>query len=297
MDENKNLENLENEEITETGDVTEPAEEVTETAEEVTEAAEDAAEEEIPSEEPAEEEAAEAPVATYAPEKAPKSKTPVIVCSVLAVLIIAAAVVTTMLTKGIGTDNKFMQGLSSALHMNKYNQGYVNITGRTVADLAESQNMELAEFLKQYNLPEDMPATTFETAAYYSIPVSKMAEMYRMDFATLKEVLKLPDTVTENTTWGEAEGQVKLGDYVGADNLDEFKKQYGLGDEVTADTQWKDVRRTVDEAQRKKRIEEEAAAKEQEKAADTSKDADNADNADNAAASGTDAADDTVTEE
>ncbi|MDD6215042.1 MAG: hypothetical protein PUB42_07670 [Firmicutes bacterium] len=294
MDENKNLEN---EEINETDEVTEVEDEVTETeaaAEEAEGTAQQTPEEDVPSEESFAEEASEEPVATYTSEKTPKSKTPVIVCSVLAVLIIAAAVVTTMLSKGIGTDNKFMQSISSALHMNKYNQGYVDITGKTVADLAESQNMELAQFLEQYNLPADMPGSTFETAAYYTIPVSKMAEMYRMDFATLKEVLKLPDTVTEDTTWGEAEGQVKLGDYVGADNLDEFKKQYGLGDEVTADTQWKDVRRTVDEAQRKKRIEEEAAAKEQEKAADTSKDADNADNA---AASGTDAAGDTVTEE
>ena len=45
-------------------------------------------------------------------------------------------------------------------------------------------------------------------------------------------------------------GQVKLGDYVGEDNLAEFKETYGFGDDITADTLWKDVRQTVDEKSR-----------------------------------------------
>ena len=52
--------------------------------------------------------------------------------------------------------------------------------------------MDVDEFLEQFDLPSDMPGNTTESAAYNCIPVSKMAEMYGMDFNTIKEVLKFP---------------------------------------------------------------------------------------------------------
>lgn len=149
---------------------------------------------------------------------------------------------------------------------NKYNRlGYVDVSGRTVAQVAEEQGMDVDEFLEQFDLPSDMPGNTTESAAYNCIPVSKMAEMYGMDFNTIKEVLKFPDDVDEDTAWGDAIGQVKLGDYVGEDNLAEFKETYGFGDDITADTLWKDVRQTVDEKSRQQRIESEKAEKESDK--------------------------------
>ena len=153
---------------------------------------------------------------------------------------------------------------------NKYNRlGYVDVSGRTVAQVAEEQGMDVDEFLEQFDLPSDMPGNTTESAAYNCIPVSKMAEMYGMDFNTIKEVLKFPDDVDEDTAWGDAIGQVTLGDYVGEDNLAEFKETYGFGDDITADTLWKDVRQTVDEKSRQQRIESEKAEKESDKNKDT----------------------------
>ena len=62
-------------------------------------------------------------------------------------------------------------------------------------------------------------------------------------------------------------------------NLEEFKKEYELGDDVTGETQWKDVRNVVDEATRKAREEYEKQAAEAEKQQSTSDDtADSADN-------------------
>lgn len=153
---------------------------------------------------------------------------------------------------------------------NKYNRlGYVDVSGRTVAQVAEESGMDIDEFLQQYDLPADMPGNTTESAAYNCIPVSKMAEMYGMDFNTIKEVLKFSDDVDEDTTWGDAIGQVTLGNYVGEDNLAEFKETYGFGDDVTADTLWKDVRQTVDEKSRQQRIESEKAEKESDKKKDS----------------------------
>ncbi len=108
---------------------------------------------------------------------------------------------------------------------NKYNRlGYVDVSGRTVAQVAEEQGMDVDEFLEQFDFTVRYAGNTTESAAYNCIPVSKMAEMYGMDCNTNKEVLKFPDDVDEDTAWGDAIGQVTLGDYVGEDNLAEFKR-------------------------------------------------------------------------
>lgn len=131
---------------------------------------------------------------------------------------------------------------------NPYNHlGYTNVTGRTIGEIAEESGMTLEEFLAQYELPANMKANTTEAAAFYSIPTKIMAQMYGMDFETLKSSLQLGDEITEDTPWGEAEGSIKLSVYVGGEEeLNEFKQEYGLGDDITGDTQWKDVRKVVE---------------------------------------------------
>ena len=189
-----------------------------------------------------------------------KSKTGLIVGIVIAVVVVAAAIILAVV---------FGKNL-----FNKYNRmGYVDVSGRTIAQIADESGYELADFLAQYDLPADMPGSTFESAAYYNIPCSKIAEMYGMDFATLKEMLKLGDDITEDTTWGVAEGETTVGSYVGEDNLDEFKKQYGFGDEVTAETKMKEIRNAMDQQSRDARIASEKAQKEAEKATDAPADA------------------------
>lgn len=147
------------------------------------------------------------------------------------------------------------------INRNPYNKKYIDVTGRTVQEVAEGAGMELSEFLEMYSLPADMPANTSESAAYYSIPVGTIAQMNMMDFATLKQVLQLPDDITEQTTWGDVEDSLTVRQQVGEDGIEEFKQEYGLGDEVTGDTLWRDIRRKVDKVSRQKRIQEEKEAK------------------------------------
>ncbi len=149
---------------------------------------------------------------------------------------------------------------------NKYNRsGYVDVSGKTIGEVADNSGMSLEDFLESFGLPKDMPSNTAESVAYYFIPAGKIAPMYRMDFETLKTTLGLPDEITEDTPWGEAEGEAKLSNYVG--DLDEFKEKYGLGDEITGDTKWKEVRNIVDERQREENKEQEKEAKKAEKEA------------------------------
>ncbi len=174
-------------------------------------------------------------------------------------MIIGAAVLVVLIAVGFAT---------KVLPWNKYNHmGYINITGRTLGDIAEENGIELKELKEQYGLPENMKASTKESAAYYMMPVKTVAAMYGMDFATMKEMLGFGDEITEDTPWGIAEGETTLEKYVGKDNFEDFKKEYGFGEEVTLETKWKEVRKTVDKASRKKYKEQEKEQKKQEKEA------------------------------
>lgn len=169
-------------------------------------------------------------------------------------------------------------GVFKYLTRNPYNEmGYINVSGRTIEEVAAQAGLGLDEFLAEYSLPADMPADTEESAAYYNIPLSKIAEMYGMDTAAIKEMLGLGDDVTDTTPWGEAEGKAPLSKYIGEENLEAFKAEYGLGEEVTGETLWGEIRNTVDaktlEMQQQAAAEAEAGA-DAETADDTQTDAD-----------------------
>ena len=153
-------------------------------------------------------------------------------------------------------------GIFKYVTRNPYNElGYINVSGRTIGEVAQQAGYEtVAEFLAEYSLPADMPEDTHESAAYYCIPIRKIAEMYGMDVAQLKELLGLGEDVTEETPWGEAEGKATLGKYIGEENLEAFKAQYGLGEDVTAETLWGDIRNIVDQKSLDKQKEAEQAA-------------------------------------
>lgn len=177
-----------------------------------------------------------------------KPKTGLIVGIIIAAVVVIAAII--VLVFGFGK-NLF----------NKYNRmGYIDVSGRTIAEIADQSGYELADFLAVYGLPADMPGSTSESAAYYNIPCSKIAEMYGMSFDDLKSMLQWGDDITEDTTWGEAEGETTIAAYVGEANVASFKEQYGFGDEITGETKWKEVRNTIDQQMRDARIEQEKAA-------------------------------------
>lgn len=259
MDEKENF-GFEAEENTEAVETVEEG--FAEEAEEIVEgeAFEEAAEE-VTAEEETTEEAA-------VPAKKKGGAGKAIAIAVVAVLVIAAVVF----------------GVVKYINRNPYNEmGYINVSGRTLEDVYVQAGYDsLDEFLADYGLPADMPADTEEAAAYYNIPAGKIAEMYGMDIDTLKQLLGLGDEVTEDTTWGDAEGKATLAKYVGEDNLESFKAEYGLGDEVTADTLWSEVRNAVDEKTLKDQKEAEKAAKEEKKndTADDEEESDASDEAD-----------------
>ena len=131
--------------------------------------------------------------------------------------------------------------------------GYVDVTGRTVGEVAKERGLELAEYLAEYDLPSDMPELVSETEANYTIPAYRMAEMYGMSFEALKQTFELPDSVTEDMTWGEAIGEATIGAYAGEGNIESFKKLYNLDNSVTEATKYKEVREQVDTVKKQQR--------------------------------------------
>lgn len=151
---------------------------------------------------------------------------------------------------------------------NPYNEmGYYNTGGRTLDEVASEFTMSLEEFLEEFELPTDMRGDTYEVAAYNMMPVSRVAEMYGLDFDTMKQYFAFDDTVTEDTPYGEAYDTIKLKDIYG-ESLDNVKEEYGLDDSVTGETTWGEVRSIIEkkdyEDWLKSEAEAESAAAEQE---------------------------------
>lgn len=162
--------------------------------------------------------------------------------------------------------------------------GYINVSGKSIGEIAELQGFDYDEFIAAYNLPSDMPKSTDEAAAYYTIPTGIMAQMYGMDFDTFKMLLEIPDTISdvslryklidmlsdkfnvgevidENTPWGITEGEMTLGAYVGdEDAVEELKAEYELDDKITVDSRWKEVRNAIDKVNLQARKEAEKMA-------------------------------------
>lgn len=132
--------------------------------------------------------------------------------------------------------------------INPYEKDYIDITGRTAADVAKSKNYKYEKFLKEYGLPEDMPKSTSERAVFYNIPVRKYVEKTPgiESFEQLKTEMGWDDTITEDTTMGDALDNTKLSYYVGEEQLERFKALYGLDETVTGDTLYGEVRNIVD---------------------------------------------------
>ena len=75
------------------------------------------------------------------------------------------------LVVGVGTLT--VMGLRAVGIINPYERDYIDVTGRTAAQIAKDKNYKYEKFLKEYGLPGDMPKSTSERAVFYNIPVKK----------------------------------------------------------------------------------------------------------------------------
>lgn len=179
---------------------------------------------------------------------AKKSRRTVIGVIVAAVVVVAAAVLFIMFKNTL---------------FNPYIKDYVDVNGMTIGETADLNGMEYSDFLEYFDLPKDMPKSTPQQAAVYTIPAGRYAEaIVGWDFQSMKEQLQWGDDITEETPIGEAFDQTTIGNYVGEDRFEEFKSTFGLDDSITKDTLWKEVRNIVDTKQKEEYEAEQAGVTE-----------------------------------
>jgi len=278
-EENKNLTPEENKEVTTVEETTVDAEVVEDVTEEVAEAAEEAAEELA---EAIEEEVDEIDFEEMTPEELEeaiangeikvvdgeeidgellegqelveevKTINKPLVAGVICVLVIVIAAVVLFVNGG--------------KWFNKYNRKYIDITGKTIGQIADENGYDFNDFLVAMELPLDMPENTYESAAVYSRKFSTMAKLYGMSTDELKELLGVGDEVTDDTTWGDAYDMATIEKIVGKESFEMFKEQYGLGEEVTLETKWGEIRAIVDQYERDMMLEQKKAQEEAAKA-------------------------------
>lgn len=140
----------------------------------------------------------------------------------------------------------------------------IDITGETIGDTAEYSGIDVEDFVYQYHLPEFMTAETSLEEAEMYLPLRQVAVMNQTGLKAFMEERNIPAEITGegnildavlkvfginrykitgDTPYALVEGEMRLEDYVG--DVESFKTQYELGDEVTADTKWKEVRDVV----------------------------------------------------
>lgn len=138
-------------------------------------------------------------------------------------------------------------GIKMYINYNPYNHmGYPNTSALTIEEYARFNGMHVEDLKKELQLPEDVKNNTYLDVVNYIIPFGAFAENYGMDVETAKQTLQVADFVTAETPYGEALDTVPLSVYIGTgDALTEFIEEYELPDTVTEETLWGEVRRKV----------------------------------------------------
>ena len=135
-----------------------------------------------------------------------------------------------------------------------YDKNYLDITGRSVGQVADSQGYEFDEFKAMVGLPDEIPSTESEAVAQNNLPAEVYAQMVGTNFQMMKEAYGWGDEITPQTPIGIAIDVTPLSKYIGMDSLEEFKTEYGLGEEVTGDTLWGQVRLDVEKIEQSKLV-------------------------------------------
>lgn len=129
---------------------------------------------------------------------------------------------------------------------------------QTVKTLARSAGMSVQEFLEENGITDGSVDGNTEASEFYNhMTVDRYAAYNGMALEDFLADCGLTGKVTETTTWADAQLLIPLGTYIGVDPTVEgyeeqfniFKTMYNLGDDVTVDTPWGEVKDTVEAAE------------------------------------------------
>ena len=210
------------------------------------------------------------------PSKNPMSK--VVAIAVAAVAVIALVVLIIVNPFAKKDIDAMRETYKDALKIkvvknNPYEKDYIDTTGEMIGEIADKAGYTCDEYKEMFGLPKDMPASTNSNAAQSYIPVRILIKQYGMTIEEFRKEYGLGDNITEDSTFGDATDEMtlenmfglsKLTDEEKSEQLTKIKETYGLSDDVTIQTKYKDVRKTIDEYIKSQREQSEEAKKQEE---------------------------------
>lgn len=119
----------------------------------------------------------------------------------------------------------------------------------TVKTIAESKDMSVKDFLAEYGLPSDMAEDTAMTEAYSRMTVENLAKFNGSTVEQFRSDNFVPESITNDTTWGDTIPQLPFKAVVGEEQVEQFKQIYGLDESITADTPWGEVEPVLEQKQ------------------------------------------------
>lgn len=120
-----------------------------------------------------------------------------------------------------------------------------------VSGFAESLNMTVDEFKKEYELADTITGETTMMEAASSMTLKSYAKLNNMEYSQMVEEMGISDQVTEDTTWGVAELLIPIGNYTSSEEeFNQLKEFYQLDDSITKETPWGEVLPIIQEKEK-----------------------------------------------
>lgn len=120
----------------------------------------------------------------------------------------------------------------------------------TVEYLAKQSEMTVEDYLAQYGLSvgEAVTAETTETEMLNNMTIENYANYNGQNADEMITGTGLQDKVTKDTLWKDFLPQVPTVSVIGEETFNQFKTQFGFGDEVTADMPWGEFEKLMETA-------------------------------------------------
>ena len=165
------------------------------------------------------------------PSKNPMSK--VVAIAVAAVAVIAVVVLIVVNPFAKKDIDAMREAYKDTLKIkvvknNPYEKDYIDTTGEMIGEIADKAGYSCDEYKEMFGLPKDMPASTNSNAAQSYIPVRILIKQYGMTIEEFREEYGLGDNITEDSTFGEVTGEMTLENMFGLSKLTDEEKSEQL---------------------------------------------------------------------
>lgn len=165
------------------------------------------------------------------PSKNPMSKVVAIAVAAVAVIaVIVLIIVNPFAKKDIDAMREAYKDTLKikVVKNNPYEKDHIDTTGEMIGEIADKAGYTCDEYKELFGLPKDMPASTNSNAAQSYIPVRILIKQYGMTIEEFRKEYGLGDNITEDSTFGDATDEMTLENMFGLSKLTDEEKSEQL---------------------------------------------------------------------